>query len=203
MNEIRVKALVCFALGLFLLAATGCAGKSVQTGMNQKEGVNFPVFNGTKDFFSSLDQVSDISLLHKFDGEPVDTDWIDPAFEEKVRLSVTINNHTVICYKVHSRLGRKAGLTDKDIQDLVELDPADFERREWVALAWARDWALYRGDCPDRELGSEFESLYTEKERRDLMAVVITQDFANRWNNTFTGMVLILPRESMDSRSKP
>jgi len=79
------------------------------------------------------------------------------------------------------------------MNDLITLDPAKFERREWVALAWARDWALFRGEFPDRELVREFESLYSEQQRRDILAVATSMDFANRFNNTFTGKVLQLP----------
>lgn len=85
------------------------------------------------------------------------------------------------------------------MKKLIRLDPADFERREWVALAWVRDWALFRGEFPDQELVQEFESLYTEQERRDILAVATTMDFANRFNNTFTRKVLVLPEESAPS----
>lgn len=90
----------------------------------------------------------------------------------------------------HSRFGREAGLSDKDMARLVDLDPADFDHRTWVALAWARDWTLFRGEMPDEELVAEFESLYNEQERRDILATVTAMDFANRFMNTMTGDVL-------------
>ena len=62
-----------------------------------------------------------------------------------------------------------------------------------MALAWAREWARNRGQVTDQNLIREYESLYTEQQRRDILALCIIMDFANRWNNTFTGMVLILP----------
>jgi hypothetical protein len=79
---------------------------------------------------------------------------------------------------------------------LETLDPEKYERREWLALAWARDWALFHGRFPDPELVKDYEAAYTEQQRRDLLAVVYTMDFANRWNNTFTGKVLKLPEAS-------
>jgi alkylhydroperoxidase family enzyme len=75
------------------------------------------------------------------------------------------------------------------MNDLITLDPAKFERREWVALAWARDWALFHGEFPDQELVREFESLYSEQQRRDILAVATVMDFANRFMNTTTGKV--------------
>lgn len=62
-------------------------------------------------------------------------------------------------------------------------------------MAWARDWATFRGEMPDAELVREFETLYSEQQRRDILAVVTVMDFANRWNNTITGRVLELPGE--------
>jgi hypothetical protein len=64
-----------------------------------------------------------------------------------------------------------------------------------VALAWTRDYALFDGEFPDREVVEEFESLYTEQERRDVLAVLTVMGFANRFNNTFSGRVLDLSGE--------
>ena len=83
-----------------------------------------------------------------------------------------------------------AGLSDEDISNLIKLDPADFDHKEWVALAWTRDYAIFNGEFPDPQIVREFESLYTEQQRRDILAVITIMSFANRFNNTFTGQVL-------------
>jgi hypothetical protein len=41
----------------------------------------------------------------------------------------------------------------------------------------------------------EFESMYTEQQRRDILAVLTVMGFANRFNNTFSGKVLDLSGE--------
>jgi alkylhydroperoxidase family enzyme len=69
---------------------------------------------------------------------------------------------------------------------LIMLRPEDFTRREWVALAWARNWTVCRGAPSDRALVTEFESLYSEQERRDILAVVTAMDFSNLFMNTLT-----------------
>jgi hypothetical protein len=69
---------------------------------------------------------------------------------------------------------------------LIMLRPEDFTRREWVALAWARNWTVCRGAPSDRALVTEFESLYSEQERRDILAVVTATDFSNLLMNTIT-----------------
>ena len=83
---------------------------------------------------------------------------------------------------------------------LTDLDPNDFERRTWIALAWARDWTLFRGEMPDQELVAEFESSYTEQERRDILATVTAMDFANRFMNTSTGDFLVPPTKNSEAK---
>jgi alkylhydroperoxidase family enzyme len=102
----------------------------------------------------------------------------------------------------HSQFGREAGLSEDDMGKLIHLEAGDFDRKKWVALAWARDWALFRGDMPDEDLVSEFESLYTEQERRDILATVTVMDFANRFMNTTSGDVLELEEEYPDQFEK-
>jgi len=70
---------------------------------------------------------------------------------------------------------------------LVMLRPDDFDRREWAALAWARNWTICRGAPSDRAQVAEFEALYSEQERRDILAVVTAIDFSNLLMNTLTG----------------
>ena len=69
---------------------------------------------------------------------------------------------------------------------LVMLRPEDFGRREWVALAWARDWTICRGAPSDQAVVAEFESLYSEQERSHILAVVTVMDFSNLLTNTLT-----------------
>ncbi len=89
------------------------------------------------------------------------------------------------------------------MKDLKELDPQNFDHKEWVALAWARDWAVFNGKTPDEELRAEFENLYTEQQRRDILAIITLQDFGNRFMNTLTGEVLEDPAARLETESKP
>jgi hypothetical protein len=83
---------------------------------------------------------------------------------------------------------------------LAELDPAKFGHEEWVALAWARDFAIFRGVVKDPAIVSEFEAIYDERQRRDVLAVVTAMDFANRFMNTATGDYLVPPTERSGKR---
>jgi len=76
-------------------------------------------------------------------------------------------------------------LTQEEIYRLAALPKDQFDHREWVALAYARDWALFRGQMPDQELVDEYHRLYSESERRSLHALMTIMYFSNRFNNTF------------------
>lgn len=84
---------------------------------------------------------------------------------------------------------------------LADLSPDEFEHREWAALEWARSWAISRGAVADSEVLTEFEALYTEQERRDILAVVTVMDFANRFMNSTSGEVLLVDGTPAQERS--
>lgn len=110
---------------------------------------------------------------------------MDPAFREKICLTVTWANRCRACMAVHSRWGKSAGVKEGEISELETLDPARFEHREWVALMYARDYILFDGRLPDEEIVKEFEKLYGGRERADILAMIKIMDFANRFNNTW------------------
>ena len=77
-------------------------------------------------------------------------------------------------------------MSEAEIYRLATLPPDQFEHREWVALAYARDWALFQGPPPDQELTAEFERLYSEEQRHSIQAWITAANFANRFNNSFS-----------------
>jgi hypothetical protein len=81
---------------------------------------------------------------------------------------------------------------------LLNPSPEDSEYKEWVALEWARYWVLSRGEFFDKKITTEFESLYTDRERHDILAVVTAMDWANRFANTTTGKVLVLSAKASE-----
>jgi AhpD family alkylhydroperoxidase len=66
---------------------------------------------------------------------------ISPAFRERLMLEVTGENKCRYCTAAHSRLGRKAGLSDSEISSCLagSVDQAPEEER--AALRYARHWA--------------------------------------------------------------
>jgi len=73
----------------------GCGAKKKEDASHFGTNANHPKFKGSGDFFKSFGRAYKIMAHKKLDGEPVNMDWIDPAFREKLCLTVTINNHCV------------------------------------------------------------------------------------------------------------
>ena len=77
-------------------------------------------------------------------------------------------------------MGRKLGLTDDDIAAISELKKENFKHIEWVALRFARDYALSGGKQPEGDDIVDFFKLYSDKEKRCILRVAAKMDFFNR-----------------------
>ncbi|HSV97334.1 MAG TPA: hypothetical protein VLM75_10425 [Spirochaetota bacterium] len=86
---------------------------------------------------------------------------------------------------MHSAAGRRLGLTDAQIEDLLTLDPRKFDHREWLALRYAQDRAFLDGAEPAGNYVREYRRHYTEAERARISKLITAMQFANYWNNTF------------------
>jgi hypothetical protein len=82
-------------VSLLAVAFIGCAKKKTEGLEHFGTEVNFPTFEGPGDFLGHYSRVNGITMLKKLDGQPVDMSWIEPAFREKLCLTLTINNHCV------------------------------------------------------------------------------------------------------------
>ena len=90
----RIKEVIALLSLLILpLLAMGCAGKKGPGPEHPGTDVNWPTLKGPGDFFGSLGRTINVMAFHRFQGRPVNTDWMGEAFVEKLCLTVTINNH--------------------------------------------------------------------------------------------------------------
>lgn len=76
-----------------LFFCLSCAAKEKEDKDHFGTSVNFPTFESGSEFCDSLSKALDVIAFHQFEGEPLDMEWMDPAFREKLCLVVTINNH--------------------------------------------------------------------------------------------------------------
>lgn len=109
----------------------------------------------------------------------------DALFREKILLTVTLVNNCYTCMNLHSAAGRRLGLDDAHIEDLLTLDREKFEYREWLALRYAQDRAFLGGAEPAGDYMEEYRRSYSPKERSRISKLVAVMLFANYWNNTF------------------
>ncbi len=86
---------------------------------------------------------------------------------------------------MHSAVGRKAGITKDKYLSLIKLDKKDFDYREWVALAYAREWTFEKGREFSNKINEEFRNLYSLKEQALIKKLLRTMLFANYCGNAF------------------
>ena len=90
---------------------------------------------------------------------------------------------------VHSRSGRRAGLTNERIRMLDALREEHFDAKTWAAISYAREWALTRGCAQNADTTTNFERHYSNEERETINGLIVIMDFANRFNNTLFGLL--------------
>lgn len=112
------------------------------------------------------------------------TTAMDPALREQVMLAVARTNACRYCIFAHTDAGRHAGLTDADLARLESMDPADFDRRAWAAVAYAR--ALARADLGpvDTDILDEVLVFHGEEGRRRIETATLLMTVSNLTGNT-------------------
>ena len=68
---------------------------------------------------------------------------------------------------------------------LIKLDRKNFTYREWVALAYAREWAFEKGKEFSNELDKEFRNHYSLHEQALIKKLLRTMLFANYCGNGY------------------
>ena len=104
-------------------------------------------------------------------------------------LAVAQANACRWCTLAHRRWALSEGVTDEELAAIEGQDPAQFDRRTWVAIAWAQ--ARTRtdlGPVPD-ELEAELARYYDRDERAELDLVTRVMGVANRSANTFDALL--------------
>jgi AhpD family alkylhydroperoxidase len=109
---------------------------------------------------------------------------MDPAFREKIMLTVAQTNSCRYCSYVHQEWAIRAGVSDSEIAQLEGADPATFDRAEWSALVYARSLAEANFGPVPAEIAQEVAKYYTPRDRRNIEAVALVMSIANRSANT-------------------
>ncbi len=76
----------------------------------------------------------------------------------------------------------------QDIEDLVELKKDAFDKKEWLALNFARRWAVLRGQEPRGKAADAYEKQVSKKERAYILKICRMMKMANYTANTLFGI---------------
>lgn len=128
---------------------------------------------------------ADVAALVRRAGDVAEVNaGMDPAFREQVMLAVARTNACRYCVFAHTDAGRHAGLTDADLARLEGMDAADFDRRTWTALAYARALAQADFGPVDGDLVAAVVEMHGEDGRRRIETAARLMTVANLTGNT-------------------
>lgn len=123
------------------------------------------------------------------------TSTMEPALRERVMLVVARANECRYCVFAHTDAGRHAGLTDADLARLEGLDPDDFDRRSWSAIAYARALAQADFGPVDAALAGAVVESHGEDGRRRIETAARMMTVANLSGNTVDALWSRLRRD--------
>ena len=110
---------------------------------------------------------------------------ISPGFREMIMLTVASTNDCHLWTNAHSRFGRIAGLTDKEINNIGHLKRENIDEKVWIALIWVRNYLLFEGNLPDKSVEDNFYKTYSLNEQKAIFATLKLMLFFNMLANLF------------------
>lgn len=134
--------------------------------------------------------LADVAALVIRAGDVVDmTAAMEPALREQVMLAVARTNACRYCVFAHTDAGRHAGLTDADLARLEGMDPADFNRGSWSAIAYARALAEADFGPLDADVVGTVVAEHGEDGRRHIETASRVMTVSNLAGNTVDALL--------------
>ena len=114
---------------------------------------------------------------------------VDPGFREELMLAVSRLNGCRYCSWGHYEWAQISGVSNEELAQVEQLDPAGFDRRKWVAISYVR--ALVKGNFVrvQPELRRAMQHKYSPREIRQIELIANVMDVGNRGSNTFDAML--------------
>lgn len=101
------------------------------------------------------------------------TDNVSKAFSEKIMLAVTQVNGCRLCNYVHTKSAINEGISEEEINALLNGELGDIGKDETLALMFAQHYADTDGNT-DKQAYAKFASHYGEQKARDIMVSIRT-----------------------------
>ena len=115
-----------------------------------------------------------------FYGAVVGPGSVERRIKELVYLTCSYANHCAYCTAAHTASGKKAGLSDDEMQALQKEQDDRFAGAERAAIRYARELTR-KADAPASR--DELQAHFTEEQVVELTLVAAIANFTNRFNN--------------------
>ncbi len=137
---------------------------------------------GPNNFFRAMAHKPDVlAAFPKLYGAVMGRGSLDRRLKEMVYLAVSMVNECSYCTAAHLKGAPKAGLSERDLEDLRSETNQNFSVTEQTALHYAREMTR---SCAD-EFGTRahLREHFTEEQLVELTLVIAMANFTNRFNN--------------------
>jgi AhpD family alkylhydroperoxidase len=108
---------------------------------------------------------------------------ISPEFAEKIMLAVTGVNRCVYCSYLHSKTALEKGISEEEINRLLQEDVGELPEEEAIGVSYAQHWADTGGEVSE-SAGSRLVGYYGKKKARHIEAHIRAVYLGNMVCNT-------------------
>ena len=127
-----------------------------------------------------VEHLGDLRVAHR-------GDRVSAAFRERIMLAVTQVNGCRYCSYGHTRFALKAGISQEEIQSLLNGEMGTTPAEETVALVFAQHYAESVGQ-PDTVAYQRFLDTYGPDTSRDILALIRTIMVGNTYGNSLDAL---------------
>lgn len=123
---------------------------------------------GIKDFYSILEEaVNSFTILRKARKKNI----LSKQFQERIMLAVTEVNGCEMCSYYHTKEALKSGMSEKDIQNMLQGELGEITEEESIAIFFAQHYAESSAN-PDAEAWQRVVEFYGEEKAEMILAYI-------------------------------
>jgi uncharacterized peroxidase-related enzyme len=137
---------------------------------------------GPSNFYRAMAHKPEVmASFPKLYGSVMGPGSLDRRLKEMVYLAVSTVNECAYCTAAHLKGARKAGLSERDIEDVQSETNQNFSPAEQAALHYARE--MTRACVAGFGTREKLREHFSEQQMVELTLVVAMANFTNRFNN--------------------
>ena len=137
---------------------------------------------GPNNFFRAMAYKPDVlASFPKLYGSIMGPGLIERRLKEMVYLAVSTVNECRYCTEAHLKGARKAGLSERDLEDIESETNQNFSEPEQIALHYARE--MTRACADEFDTREKLREYFSDEQLVELTLVIALANFTNRFNN--------------------